>query len=248
MRPVAAHSLRPAARFASLWPSGYGGGLFSGRFGAGVSDIFREIDEELRRDNLLKLWQRYGKYVIAVAVLAIVIAGAIVAWRDHQASERRTQAARFASALALARAGKDADAAKLFALLAQEGGGYGVLGAFEEAELLAKSGDNKAAIAAYDHLAGASGIDPEFRDLAVLLSVMRALPDEDATAAIERLQPLTASGNPWRASALDLTAAAKLKSGDRKGALEIYKELADDLTAPQALRARAAELAAALKS
>jgi hypothetical protein len=59
---------------------------------------------------------------------------------------------------------------------------------------------------------------------------------------------LTLSGKPWRASALDLTAAAKLKAGDRSGALEIYKQLADDLTAPQALRARAAEMAAALKS
>ena len=213
-----------------------------------MSDIFREIEDELRRDNLLKLWQRYGKYVIAVAVLAIVIAGGIAAWRDHQASERRAQGARFSSALALAREGKEADAAKLFALLAQEGGGYSLLAAFQEAELLRKSGDTKAAIAAYDHLAGSSGIDPEFRDLAVLLSVMHGLPDEDPKAAMARLQPLSASGNPWRASALDLSAAAKLKAGDRRGALEIYKELADDLTAPQALRARAAEMAAALKS
>ena len=57
---------------------------FSGPRGARVSDIFREIEDELRRDNLLQLWSRYGKYVIAVAVLAVVVAGAIVAWRDHQ--------------------------------------------------------------------------------------------------------------------------------------------------------------------
>jgi hypothetical protein len=213
-----------------------------------VSDIFREIDEELRRDNLLKLWSRYGRYIIAVAVLAIVVAGGIVAWREHQASERRAQGQRFSSALALTREGKDAEAAKLYALLAREGGGYSLLAAFAEAELLAKSGDKKAAITAYDHLADSSGIDPEFRDLAVLLSVMHGLADGDSTAAIERLQPLTAGGSPWRASALDLTAAAKLKAGDRGGALAIYKALADDLSAPQGLRARAAEMAAALKS
>jgi hypothetical protein len=213
-----------------------------------VSDIFREIDDELRRDNLLKLWSRYGRYVIAVAVLAIVIAGGIVAWRDHQDSERRAQGQRYSNALALAREGKDGDAAKLFAQLSREGGGYSLLAALEEAERLAKSNDKKAAITAYDRLAGLSGIDPEFRDLAMLLSVMHGLLDGDATAAIERLQPLTAAGNPWRASALDLTAAAKLKAGDRGGALAIYKELADDLSAPQGLRARAAEMAAALKS
>ena len=86
------------------------------------------------------------------------------------------------------------------------------------------------------------------RTLLEQLQERHALPDGDPKAAIERLQPLTASGHPWRASALDLTAAAKLKSGDRGGALEIYKQLADDLSAPRGLRARAAEMAAALKS
>ncbi len=213
-----------------------------------MSDIFREIEDELRRDNLLKLWQRYGKHVIAVAVLALVVAGGVVGWRNYQASERRAQGARYSSALALVREGKAAEAAKLFGLLAQEGGGYSLLARFGEAEMLVRSGDRKAAIVVYDQLAGGSGTDPEFRDLAVLLSVMSGLPDGDPKAAVERLQPLTVSGNPWRASALDLTAAAKLKSGDRSGALEIYKELSDDLSAPQGLRARAAEMAAALKS
>lgn len=216
--------------------------------GALVSDIFREIDEELRRDNLRKLWSRYGKHVVAGVLVVVLIVGGIVAWRDHQANERRAQGARFTSALALARQGKEAEAAKLFGALAQEGGGYSVAGAFEQAELLAKSGDRKGAIAVYDKLAAAAGIDSEFRDLAVLLSVMQSLPDGDPKAAIERLQLLTASGNPWRASALDLTAAAKLRAGDRGGALQIYQQLADDLAAPQGLRARAAEMAAALKS
>ena len=218
------------------------------RPGACVSEIFREIDEELRRENLLKLWSRYGKYIVAAVVAIVLVIGGIMAWRDHQADERRAQGGRFTSALAMARQGKEADAAKLFGALAQEGGGYSVAGAFEQAELLAKAGDRKAAIAVYEKLAGSAGVDPEFRELAVLLSVMQGLPDADPKTAIERLQPLTASGNPWRASALDLTAAAKLKAGDRAGALEIYQKLADDLAAPQGLRARAAEMAAALKS
>jgi hypothetical protein len=216
--------------------------------GVSVSDIFREIEDELRRDNLLKLWSRYGKYVIAGAVLAILVAGAIVGWRDHLAAERRAAGAQYSVALALVRAGKDSDAASEFAALAQQGGGYAVPAAFERAGLLAKSGDRKAAIAIYDRLAADPGIGREFRDLAVLLSVMHGLPQDNPQAAIARLAPLTASGNPWRASALDLTAAAKLQAGDRAGALAIYRQLADDLAAPQGLRARAAELAAALKS
>ncbi len=194
-----------------------------------MSDIFREIDEELRRDNLLKLWSRYGRYVGALAVLVLLVAGSIVAWRDHQLSERRAQSTRYASALSLAREGKDAEAAKVFAAIAQETGGYAALAAFEEAELLARSGDRQGAAAAYDRIAAASGLDPAFRELAVLA-------------------PMTAAGDPWRPTALELTAVARLQSGDKSGALDLYKSLADDLAAPQGLRARAAEMAAALAS
>lgn len=211
-----------------------------------MSDIFREIDEELRRDNLLKLWSRYGRYVVALAVLVLIVAGGIVAWRDHQLSERRAQSTRYAAALSLAREGKDAEAAKVFAAIAQEGGGYSDLAAFQEAELLAKSGDRKGAVAAYDRIADASRLDPAFRDLAVLLSAMHGLPEAEPQVTIDRLAPMTTARNPWRATALELTAAARLKSGDKGGALALYKSLADDLSAPEGVRTRAAEMAAAL--
>jgi hypothetical protein len=213
-----------------------------------VSDIFREIEDELRRDNLSKLWQRFGKYIIAVMVLALLAAGGVAAWLSHQQALRQAEGTRYSNALLLLRTGKEAEARKAFGELAQQGGGYGALAAFEHAALLAKSGDAKAAVAAYDRLAEDSNIGPDLRRLAVLLSVMLGLPTGDPHAAIARLKPLTATGDPWRFSALDLTAAAELKAGDRGGARNIYQKLADDPTAPQGLRARAAEMAAALKS
>ncbi|HMD63551.1 MAG TPA: tetratricopeptide repeat protein [Stellaceae bacterium] len=213
-----------------------------------MSDIFREIDEELRRDNLLKLWSRYGRHIVTLAVLVLLVAGGIVAWRDHQLSERRAQSMRYSSALSLFREGKDAEAAKVFAVIAQDGGGYATLASFEEAELLAKSGDRKGAAAAYDRIAAASGLDSVFRELATLLSVMQGLPDTDPHTVIDRLAPMTSSGNPWRSTALELTATARLEAGDKSGALEVYKTLADDLAAPQGMRARAAEMVVALAS
>jgi hypothetical protein len=213
-----------------------------------VSDIFREIDDELRREGLLQLWSRYARYIIAVAVILVLIAAGIFAWRQHLASERLAQANRYSAALVLVRQGKEAEAAKLFAALANDGGGYGIPAAFQEAALLAKAGDRQGAIAAYDRLAVSSSVSREYRDLAILLAVMHQLPDGDPRAAIERLAPLTENENPWRATALEVTAAAKLKAGDHGAALDIYQKLADDLAAPRALRARAAEMTAALKS
>jgi hypothetical protein len=211
-----------------------------------VSDIFREIDEELRRDNLQKLWRQYGRYLIMAVVAALVVAGGIVAWRNHQLSLRQAESVRYAAAMTLLREGKDAEAAKVFASVADERGGFGQLARFEAADLAAKSGDRKAAVAAYDTLASSSDLDPELRDVATLLSVMSGFPDADPAAVVERLKPLTGTGNPWRATALELTASAKLKSGDKPGALDIYKKLADDLAAPEGVRARAAEMAAVL--
>ena len=224
------------------------GWIRRGPTGAFVSDIFRENEEELRRDNLLKLWSRYGRHIVVLAVVMLVVAGGIVAWRDHQLSERRAQSMRYSSALSLVREGKNAEAAKVFALVAQEGGGYATLASFEEAELLAKSGDHKGAAAAYDRIAAKGGLDPVFRELAALLSVMQDLPNTDPHSVIDRLAPMTSPGNPWRSTALELTAAARLEAGDKSGALKDYKTLADDLGAPQGTRARAAEMAAALAS
>ncbi|HEV2300703.1 MAG TPA: tetratricopeptide repeat protein [Stellaceae bacterium] len=211
-----------------------------------MTEIFREIDEELRRDNLLKLWARYGRYVIAAAALALLVAGGIVAWRNHLQSKREAQSLTYASAFALVGAGKNADAAKVFAAIAGEGGGYAVLAPFEEAAVLAKSGDEKGAVGVYERLARQADVDPVFRDLATLLAVMHELPGQDPKALIGRLKPLTAAGNPWRPTALELTAIAEIDAGDKTQAAAIYRQLAAEPATPGNLRARAAQMAAAL--
>lgn len=213
-----------------------------------MSDIFREIDEELRRDNLLKLWKLYGRYVIAAVVVALLIAGGVEAWLNHRLSQRQAQSVRYQAALALLQQGKDADAAKIFASVSDESGAYGQLAAFEAADLAAKSGDVKTAIADYDKLAASPDLDPELRNVAALLSVMNGFADSDPQKVIERLKPLADGDSPARLSALDLTAAAKLKAGDKAGALDIYKKLAADPAAPEGLRSRAAEMVTVLKS
>ena len=212
-----------------------------------MSDIFREIDEELRRDNFLKLWKQYGRYIIAGVVVALLIAAGVVAWRNHQLAERQAQSVRYEAGLTLLRQGKDAEATKIFASVGDEGGSYAQLAAFEAADLAAKSGDVKSAIADYDKLAASSDLDPELRDAATLLSVMNGFADSDPQKVIDRLKPLAEGDNPWRYTALDLTAAAKLKAGDNAAALDIYKKLAADAAAPQGVRDRAAEMATVLK-
>ncbi len=210
-----------------------------------MSDIFREIDEELRRDNLLKLLSRYWPYLAGIVVVALAIAGGIAGWRQHQLSLRQNQSTRYAAALALAAQGKDAEAVKLLGALARGGGGYAELAGFEEAAVLAKSGHHKQAIAVYSRIA-ATNPHPLFRDLAVLLSAMQQMQQDAAKTVVDKLKPLTAPGNPWRPSALELTALAELETGDKSGARGLYKQLSVDPAAPPGLRARAAEMVSSL--
>jgi hypothetical protein len=212
-----------------------------------VADIFQEVDEELRRENYAKLWQRYGKYVIALAIGIVLVTAGVWRWQEYRLHLRQEEGARYASALDLARQGKDKEAADAFAEVAkQAGGGHRVLARLEEGALKARAGDNAGALAAYDALAADSGADPIYRDVARLLAAQCALKSGDAAAAVERVKPLTSASNPWHASALELTALADLKSGNKTEARVIYQRLADDLAAPQSLRARAAEMITAL--
>jgi hypothetical protein len=212
-----------------------------------VADIFREIDEDLRRDRLEKLWAKYGKYLVLAAILALGITIAVVAWRDYQRRQRDAEALRFTQAMELARQGQEAKAADAFAALGQEAGsGYAVLARLEAAATKARSGDREGAVAAYDGIAADTRIGQTYRDLATLMAALQSIDTADAAAMVERLKPLVAPGNPWRFSAGELTALAKLKSGDRAGARQAYQSLADDLEAPAGLRARAAEMVQAL--
>lgn len=210
-----------------------------------MSDIFREIDEELRRENWLKLWQRWGKYIIALAIVLVAVTALAVAWREYQSRQRQAEGVRYTAALDLVRQGKDKDAADAFAAMGQGSGGRAVLARFEEAALRAKTGDRDGALATYDAIAKDGALDATYHDLATLLGA-RLVVDKDPKDAVQRLAPLTDDKNPWHASALELTAIADLKQGNTDEARKTYQRLADDLGAPQGLRARAAEMVAAL--
>jgi len=216
-------------------------------YGFALSDIFREIDEELRRDSLAQLWKKYGIYVIALAVLIVIATAAVVGWRTYQNRQREALGGEYASALDLAHQGKEADAAAAFASLAQKAdAGRAVLAQFEEAASKIDAGDAPGAIAIYDHLASDSSSDTAFRDAATLLSARYTLDKGDPQTAIAKLQPLTAPTNAWHGLALELTAVAELKSGDKTKAQKDFDSLAKDTTAPQGVRQRAAEMAETL--
>ena len=118
-----------------------------------MSDIFHEVDEEVRRDQFRKLWDRYSLYIIALAVL--IVAG-IGAWRGYEywvAKKAAAAGAAFESAVTLSEQGKHSEAETAFAKVVTEApNGYRVLARFRAAAELAKIKPVDA-VKAYDDLA-----------------------------------------------------------------------------------------------
>src|SRR5512146_2581991 len=156
-------------RFAPVLAKRYGSAAFL--LGSTLSDIFREIEDELRRENLQRLWSRFGKYIIGLAVLAVVATAGVMGWQNYQQRQRQAQGVHYVAALALAREGKDAEAGAAFAELAKNAnGGLAALAQLDSGAAKAQAGDVAGAIAVYDQLAANGSADPIFRDIATLLA------------------------------------------------------------------------------
>ncbi|MCH8182796.1 MAG: tetratricopeptide repeat protein [Proteobacteria bacterium] len=212
-----------------------------------MSDIFREVDEDVRKERYGKLWKAYGRYIIAAVTLIILGTVAGVSWTSYQKSVKEGRGDRFAAALVLARDGSSEQAADAFAALADDaGGGVGALARLQQAAALIEAGDSNAAIDAYDMLAEDGSADRLLRDLARLLAAMNSLDNASTGELTDRLAPLIRDDNAFRYSARELQALVSYRAGDVAGALSQLRALSDDPEAPPGLRQRAAEMIIAL--
>jgi hypothetical protein len=212
-----------------------------------VADIFKEVDEDLRRDQAAKVWKKYGAYVIGAAVALVLATAGFQAWQWWDVKQRSERSASYAAAVGLLGRGQTEAAIDAFDGLAKIDGSYGTLAAFNQARLLAEAGDAAAAIEIWERVAASTSAGPAFQGAATLLSVMHQSDSGDPAALEARLRPLAAEDSGFRAIALELTAVLALRQGDRGRAREIYAQLADDRTAPVGLRARASQMLAALE-
>jgi hypothetical protein len=203
-----------------------------------VSDIFQEVDEEVRREQLKKLWDRYGIYALIAAFL--VVAG-IAAWRGYawfEAKKAAEAGAAFEAASTLAETGKHSDAEAAFAKVAADGtSGYRNLARMREAAELAQV-DPKAAIAAYDKIAADGAVGAVLQDLAALRAGAILVDTASFDEAQRRLEPLTANDRTFRHTARELLVLAAWRAGDTAAAKRWFDMMAADALTPAATRSR----------
>jgi hypothetical protein len=207
-----------------------------------MSDIFQEVDEEVRRDKALEFWTKYQNLILAAAVLIVVVTAGYryYQYRSLQASE--AAGAAFQQALDLDRDGKTAEAQAALAKVAGDApGGYRALARFAEAALMAKS-DPKAGAAAYDALADDDSLDPLFRDAARLRAALARLAAGDAEAAKSELETLATPTGVFRNTARLTLGAIAIQAKDYATAGKWLDLVAADPAAPDSERQSAESL------
>jgi hypothetical protein len=217
----------------------------SGRRGF-VSDIFTEVDEEVRREQLKKLWARYGNYVVAAAFLVVA---AVAAWRAYDYWETRRAAeagAAYDAAARLADEGKHSEAEAAFAKLVTDGtSGYRLLARLREAAEISER-DPKAAVAAYDRIAGETSGQPLVSELATIRAAFLLVDTAKLDEMTQRLEPLAQPSGAFRHTARELLALAAWRNRDTAAMRRWADAAKNDPEAPSGVRSRMDVLASLL--
>jgi hypothetical protein len=202
--------------------------------------FIREVDEELRRDQLKGLWNRFGPAFIGVCVLVVAITAGYrgwIWWAERQAAQAGD---RFLAALEQIESGQRAEGEAALEAIAKEGGaGYAALARLRLAGERAGEGAKAEALADFDALADDSSVSAPLRDIARIRAALLALDTGDLAGARTRAAPLTAAGNPWRHAAREVLGTAAYQEGDLAKAREEFSAIQEDAQTPPDLWIRA---------
>ncbi len=211
-----------------------------------MSELFDEVDEEVRREQLKKLWDRYSIFIIAAALLIIAAVGA---WRGYQYLEAQKAAeagAAFDAAIELSEQGKHSEAEAAFDKLATSApSGYRTLARLRAAGEVATR-DPKAGAKLYDEIAADRSIGAVQQDLARVRAAALLLDTESYPNMLQRLEAAAKPDATFRHTARELLALSAWRANDTTAARQWLDMIANDGETPSAMRQRAEALQALL--
>jgi hypothetical protein len=199
-----------------------------------VDEFVVEVQEDIRREQALKFWRSYGKYIITLVVLLIVGTGGFLYWQEHQLTKQQEDALLYEQALSDQDPKLKASALKTLSTSASPG--YRALALFEEAE---HSGNPAAA---YRALAGDKKLEPALKELASLKAILKDVGHAPAEALLNEVQLLVRNTGPWREQAFEIQAILLMETGRIDEAKRVFENLKASKVAPEGVRARASAM------
>ena len=209
--------------------------------------FLREVDEGVRRDQVVSLWQRFGKIGIMLLVIGLAALGGGLWWQDQQGVRAGIAGEDFARASDQFDVGEAAKARPVLAALAKDGPGiYAPLARLVQASDAVAAGNPARARTLLDGIAADTDIAEPLRDAALVKSVQLGFDTLPPATVIARLQPLAVPGNPWFGIAAEMTALAHLEAGKPDAAKPLLTAIVLDAANAASMRNRAAQLALSL--
>jgi hypothetical protein len=210
-------------------------------------NIFREVQEDLRREQLARLWDKYGVYVLIAAGAVILLVGAFKGYRWYENKLASESGTAFFQAAQQVEEQKYADASTALAKLAKDApSGYRLLAKLELAAVDVKEGKTAEAVALYDEIAADGGADGILKDFARVQGAAIRVDEAEPAEMARRLDKLDADTSPWRYSARELLALSAYRSGNTAESEKLLTSILSDPFAPAEMRKRAESLMALL--
>lgn len=209
--------------------------------------FYREVDEELRREQVRRAMRRYG---VAAAILLLLFLGAVgghLWWQQEKEERAGVQSETLNRIFEDIAGGRTSGIDSRLDEVAKNGGpGYRAAALLTKAAVAVQTGNDAAAITTYKAVAQDEDFAQPYRDLATIRQTALEYDTLAPAAVIERLKPLAVTGNPWFGSAGEMIAIAHLKAGKPELAGPIFAAIAKDENVPRSIRSRAREMAGSL--
>ena len=205
--------------------------------------FLREVDEELRRDRLIRFWRNYGWWTVGAIVLALAVFAGVLFWNHSRDAARAAESVKLQDGIDALSAANTAKAKPLIDTLAASStpGNRGVAKLLQ-ADALLRAGDVKGAAAKFAEVAGDTRIGQPIRDLALIRQTAAEYDALAPQAVIDRLKPLTAKDSAWLGSAGEMVAVAYLRLNKPEDARGMFKTIAESDDVPDPIRQRAVQM------
>jgi hypothetical protein len=211
--------------------------------------LSREIDEELRREKLEKLWEQYGTYVLGAAAGIVIAVGGYQLYDQRKKSFAAENGARYDAAVTLLEQSKTDEAQKaLSEVLASGHAGYASLAQLQLAGIHLKANRPQDALAVFEALATSPSADADIKTFALLQAAALRLGQADFTELQNRLKPVAEGSTAWRFQARELLGTAAFKAGKFDDARAQLTPLLADPETPRAALDRIQLILAAMAS